>query len=464
MSPDLLRLSASELHRAYKRRDLSPVEVASAILDRAEALNEEFNAFCLIDRPTTLAMARASEARWHKGEAIGPGDGIPTTVKDVMLTKGWPTLRGSLTVDPNQAWDTDSPCVARLREQGAVFLGKTTTPEFGWKALDNSPLNGVTRNPWDPARTPGGSSGGAAVAAALGLGVWHTASDAGGSIRVPAAFCGVFGFKPTLGIVPLYPTNAFSGLSHHGPITRSVEDAVAMLRIMSQADPRDATAAPACARDFSAETRDDIAGLRIGYARTAPGVAVDPDIASLTDASVATLSELGGQIEDFVLDLSGAREMVEPIWSVGCALVLHETPAASHDKIDPGLRAYADAGRAVSATELRLAQIARETLAERLNLLHERFDVIVTPTVPILPFAIGHDVPPDGPYKSWLDWASFSYPFNLSQQPAASIPCGLTPAGLPAAFQVVGPRFGDQTVLRVACAYERAAGFIPLPR
>lgn len=466
MRDDSCALTASELNRAYRDRLLSPVEVASAVLERIDALNGQVNAFCLVDADTTLAMARASEARWLKGKPLGPGDGVPTTVKDLMLTKGWPTLRGSRTIDANQSWDTDTACVARLREQGAVFVGKTTTPEFGWKAVNDSPLKGVTRNPWNLELTPGGSSGGAAVAAALGLGVWHTASDAAGSIRIPAAFCGVFGFKPTHGVVPICPTSAFSDLGHHGPITRTVEDAVAMLAIMSRTDMRDATAAPACARDFASGLSGDIAGMRIGYACEAPGIAVDPAILALTDQALATFEELGGHVEAIALDLEGARDIIETLWSVGCALLLEGVPADRLRLIDPVLRAYAEKGQTVAAVQLRAAQIAREALAARLNRLHERFDIIVTPTTTIEPFAAWHEVPPNGPYRSWLDWAAFSYPLNLSRQPAASVPCGLTPAKLPAGIQIIGPRFGDLAVLRVARAYESTRtqrSFMPCP-
>lgn len=459
---DPCRMTAAQLAAAYRSRTLSPVEVAQAMLDRIAQLDAAIGAFCLLDPETTLVMAAASEARWRRGEPLGPGDGVPTTVKDAMLTRGWPTLKGSRTVARDQPWEADTACVARLREQGAVFLGKTSLPEFGWKAVGDSPLTGIARNPWDQSKTPGGSSGGAAAAAALGLGVWHTASDAAGSIRIPAGFCGVFGFKPTYGMVPLYPTSAFAGLGHHGPITRTVADAAAMLTVMSAADWRDATAAPDCARNFAQGWAGDIAGMRIGYARETAGVAVDDDIVSLIDAAMARLEELGAHVEAFTLDLAPARDIIEILWRVGCALTVEQVAPECRELVDPGLLAYAELGRSIAATELRGAQLEREALATRLNRLHERFDLIVTPTTPLVAFEAGCDVPPDSGYRSWLDWAPFSYPFNLTQQPAASVPCGLVPSGLPAAFQIVGPRHGDLAVLRAAHAYEStcAGGFL----
>ena len=239
MSEDLLSLSAAELIERYRSKRASPVEVTQAALDRIDRLNPIYNAFVLVDAERALKDARASEARWARGAPAGLVDGVPATVKDLIVTEGWPTRRGSLTIDPNQPWTEDGPPVARLREQGAVFLGKTTTPEFGWKGVTDSPLTGTTVNPWDTRLTPGGSSGGAAVAAALGFGVLHVATDGGGSIRIPAGFCGLFGFKPTFGVVPVHPHSGAWTLWHQGPIARTVGDAELMLQVIAGSDPRD---------------------------------------------------------------------------------------------------------------------------------------------------------------------------------------------------------------------------------
>ncbi|MBT4038829.1 MAG: amidase, partial [Rhodospirillales bacterium] len=198
-STDLAMLSATELTRLYASKEISPVDVAKACLGRISAHDHAVNAFCLVDEETTLKSATESESRWARGEPCGQVDGIPTTIKDLQLTKGWPTLRGSKSTNPDGPWDEDSPAVARLKENGAVLLGKTTTPEFGWKGVTDNPLTGITRNPWNTGRTPGGSSGGAAVAAALGMGALHIGTDGGGSIRIPASFTGIFGHKPSFG-------------------------------------------------------------------------------------------------------------------------------------------------------------------------------------------------------------------------------------------------------------------------
>jgi aspartyl-tRNA(Asn)/glutamyl-tRNA(Gln) amidotransferase subunit A len=332
---EIASLSATELTAAYRRRTISPVEVARRLLDRIDRFEPEAKAFAWVHADTTMALARQSEQRWLGNCPLGPGDGIPTTVKDLMDVEGWPTLRGSRTSDPGVVAEADSPCVARLREAGVVFLGKTTVPEYGWKALNDSPLHGTTANPWDGERTAGGSSGGAAVAAVHGLGPWHTASDAAGSIRVPAAFCGVFGFKPTFGIVPLFPPSAFSGLGHHGPITRNVRDAAAMLTIMARPDSRDASAMPLTGIDFAKRLDQGIEGMRIGYVRSFPNFEIDPEIVTKLDAAVETLGKLGAIVEETVLDLSGARELIEVLWAVGCATLVEGIPEKKRDLLDP---------------------------------------------------------------------------------------------------------------------------------
>ena len=222
MHSDVCSLSATDLVDEYRARRLSPIDVTGAVLKRIERLNETYNAFCVIDADRALDQARASEDRWSRGEPAGLVDGVPISVKDLILAKGWPTLRGSRTIDPDQEWDEDGPPVARMREHGAIILGKTTTPEFGWKGVTDSPLTGITVNPWNPDLTPGGSSGGAAAAAALGMGALHIATDGGGSIRMPAAFCGLFGHKPTFGMVPAHPHSPSGTLWHQGPIVGDV--------------------------------------------------------------------------------------------------------------------------------------------------------------------------------------------------------------------------------------------------
>ncbi len=265
MSDDLAFLPATELIAAYRDKRVSPVEATAAALERIDAFNDRLNAFCLTDRDGAIEAARRSEARWARGEPAGLVDGVPVSVKDLVLTRGWPTLRGSRTVDPNQAWDEDAPAVARLREHGAVLLGKTATCEFGWKGVTDSPLTGVTRNPWNPERTPGGSSGGSAAAVAAGMGPLAIGTDGGGSVRIPCGFCGLVGLKPSFGRVPIYPPSVFGTLSHLGPMARTVPDAALMLSAMARPDARDWLALPAEVRDWRDALDGGVEGLSIAF-------------------------------------------------------------------------------------------------------------------------------------------------------------------------------------------------------
>src|SRR5262245_45535667 len=269
---DAAYASAVSLLDLYRKRALSPVEVTRLLLDRLDALQPRLNAFCIIDRDGALAAARESERRWRRGEPARRLDGVPVTIKDLMLMRGFPTLRGSRLIDPNQDWSEDAPATARLREAGAVILGKTTTPEFGWKALGDSPLTGITRNPWDLSRTPGGSSAGAAAACAAGIGPLHLGSDGAGSIRIPCAFSGVFGLKPSFGRVPAYPLSPMGLLAHIGPIARTVADAALMLNVLAGSDYRDPYALPPERKDLSEGLVGGVRGWRIAY-RPTPGYA-----------------------------------------------------------------------------------------------------------------------------------------------------------------------------------------------
>ena len=259
---DLTQCTATELLAMYADGSASPVEATRAVLDRIEAVNPTINAFAHLAPDEAMAAAAASEIRWQRKEPVGPLDGVPTTIKDLVLTKGWPTLRGSRTVDPDQPWDVDAPATARLREAGAILLGKTTTPEFGCKGETNSDLTGLTRNPWDPSKTPGGSSGGTAAAVAAGLGPLSVGTDGAGSVRIPAAFCGNVGLKPSFGRVPAYPLSPFGTVSHLGPHTMSVADAALMLNVLQQPDARDWTSLPPT-------DVDNLAGLDDGVDRAA---------------------------------------------------------------------------------------------------------------------------------------------------------------------------------------------------
>lgn len=450
-------MRAVDMVAAFRDRTLSPVETTRAALDRIRQLDPAVNAFCLVDEQRAQDAAVAAERRWTAGKPCGLLDGVPVAVKDLLLTRGWPTLRGSLAIDPHQDWGEDSPSVARLRAHGAVIVGKTTTPELGWKGVTDSPRAGVTGNPWDPARTAGGSSGGSATAVALEMAALAVGTDGGGSVRIPAAFSGVFGLKPTYGLIPLYPASPFGTLSHVGPMTRSAEDAALMMDVLTGFDSRDWSALPTPHVSHRAGLHAGVEGLRVAFSPTLGYVDVDPEIAALVRAAVDVLAGLGAVVREVDPGFDDPVEAFNVLWYAGAAAAVDSLPPTASDGLDPGLRDIAEQGRSMTARQYIEASAARVALGIRLGRFHETYDLLVTPTLPLVAFAAGLEVPPGWPSPRWTSWTPFTYPFNLTQQPAASVPCGLTGDGLPVGLQVIGPRHADALVLRACQAYEAAA-------
>ena len=456
---DLADLSATALLDAFRAKTVSPVEATKAALERIARLDDAVNAFCLVDAEPALAEARKSEDRWQSGSPIGVLDGVPTSIKDLLLTRGWPTLRGSRLTDPDQAWDEDAPTVARLREAGAVLIGKTTSPEFGWKGVTDNPLTGNTGNAWNETKTSGGSSGGSASAVALGMGALSVGTDGGGSVRIPAAFSGIVGLKPTYGAIPIYPTSPFGTLSHAGPMTRTVEDAALMMDVLTEFDSRDWSAMKPPSQSFTSGLHDSIAGLRIAYSRDLGYAAVDPDVAASVDAAVQVLASLGAIVEEVDPGFDDPREAYHVLWFAGAGKVIESYDRARWNELDPALLEVATIGRGTSAMDYLAANQVRADLGLKMGAFHEKYDLLVTPTLPIGAFDVGQEVPTGSGMTRWTEWTPFTYPFNLTQQPAISVPCGLTADGLPIGLQLVGPRHSDALVLRAAAAYENAVPF-----
>lgn len=451
---DLCLATGTELTGAYARGVVSPVDATRACLGRSEAINPVLNAFAVIDHQGALAAAIKSEARWAAGQALSPIDGVPVTIKDIVHCHGLNVRYGSQTTTDVSALP-DSPVVERMRAAGAVILGLTATPEFGWKAVTDSARHGVTRNPWNPEMTPGGSSGGAAVAAAMGAGVLHLGTDGGGSIRIPASFCGIVGLKPSFGRVPAYPASAFGTVAHIGPMARTVSDLALMLNAMSGRDLRDWTQGPAATPPVILRPLR-WAGVRIGHWARPPVGKVDPEVDALIRAALSELERAGAIVELLDLpDQDDLPEMFRRHWFVGAANRFDAVAEADRHLLDPGFVATAERGLSYSAVARMQAEVARTRYGAQMDQLLARFDFILSPTVAIPPFAAGCDVPPGSGFESWIDWAGFSYPINLGQQPACSVPCGLTRGGLPAGLQIIGPRGADEAVLSAALTYEQ---------
>lgn len=449
--------TAGELVELYRARQASPVEVVDACLAQIAKLGAAHNAFVLVDAEGARCAARASETRWQRGAPAGALDGVPVTIKDLILTRGWPTLRGSRAIEPAGPWNDDAPVTARLREANAIILGKTTTPEMGWKAVTDSPLIGVARNPWDPSRTPGGSSGGAGIAAATGMGALHVGTDGGGSIRVPASFCGIFGLKPSFGRVPAWPLSPTGTVSHLGPMTRSVADAATMMNVITRPDARDWHSLPYDPVDYRDGLDAGVAGMRVGWSPRLGRFDVDDEIAAITGAAVQAFVDAGARVDAVDPPLPDVHAIFKMHWWIGCHNAVRGMSDEQRALLDPGLARIAENAKAITLDDYLDAVAARGRLGAAMREFHTRYDLLVTPSVAVAPFDAGRLAPETmGDVGSdWTRWASFSYPFNLTQQPAASVPCGFTKAGLPVGLQIVGPMHDDRRVLRAARAFEK---------
>ena len=448
-------LSATDLLAAYRAGELSPVEATRDALTRIERLDGRVNAFCLVDPERALADARASEERWRRGEPCGSLDGVPMSIKDIFLTAGWPTRRGSRTT-PTEAGTVDGPPVARSREHGAVLLGKVTTPELAWKGVTDSPLTGVTTNPWDPTRTAGGSSGGSVAAVGLGMGALSLGTDAGGSVRIPAAFTNTSTIKSTYGRVPHYPGSPFGTLAHAGPHARTAADTALLLDVISGPDARDPWALGPVARSCVDALGDGVAGLRIAASPTLGFVdTVEPGVAAAFEAAVEVFRGLGAHVEEADPGFPDPVDAFEVLWFAAAAKAIDHLGPEQRAMMDPALVEVAEEGARFSAVDFLTAMAVRNDLGTLMGAFHSRYDLLLTPTTPITAFEGGVEVPSGWPSKRWTSWTPFTYPFNMTQQPAASVGCGFA-EGLPVGLQIVGPRHADAAVLAAAHAYQQA--------
>jgi aspartyl-tRNA(Asn)/glutamyl-tRNA(Gln) amidotransferase subunit A len=450
--------TALDLATRIRQKKVSPVEVMDAVLSRIEAANPRLNAFCLLAADQARAAARSAEVAVMKGEPLGPLHGVPFSVKDLLFTRGHRTTSGSrLFADlvPEQ----DALAVGRLKEAGAIVLGKTTTSELGHKAVTESPIFGVTHNPWDLTRTPGGSSGGAAAAVASGCGPIGLGTDGGGSVRIPASFCGLVGFKASYGRVPEYP--GFPGwdhVSHTGPITRSVRDAALVLDVIAGGDDRDRISLPKSPGSYLEACDRDVRGLHVAWSADLGYARVDPVVEALCENAAAEFESLGCHVEV----VNPGWESLEEPFSTMIAAQFHaawaEKIGEDESLVDPTLAKFVARGAGVTAHDYVRARQRVEAFWLEVLAFLERFDLLVTPTVAVPPFAADAKPPRDiaGERVSVLGWMPFTYPFNLTGQPAASVPAGWTAENLPIGVQIVGHRHADATVLAACAAYEAA--------
>ncbi len=453
--------SAVELAQRVAAGSISPVALTELALSIAETAESSVNAYVSFRREKALRTATALEREARDGTLRSNLHGVPIAVKDNMHLAGEQTLKGSRTSSTEPASDS-APVVDRLMRAGMIAIGKTTTPEFGWKGTGISPLTGVTRNPWNTSRTSGGSSAGSGVTVGTGAVPVALGSDAGGSIRIPASFCGVVGLKPTLGAIPVWPGTVNETLSHIGPLTRSVADARAVLHLTRGADPRDPQSAyPTPLRDQPGRR------LRVGFVMSPFGIAPDASVGPTLDAAFTALRRAGiAEVEDVELSMEVPRTIFETLWVSGRGLGFAELIRRHGDIMDPGLARLLPLAERYTLKDYYQALDARRAFSARVFAMYEQLDLLVTPTMPGSPFAAEAEMPDGGEADAplpWITWTPYTYPFNITGQPAIAIPCGYDAEAMPVGLQIIGPWGHDQRVLDYAQLCETTlAAVVPM--
>lgn len=455
---ELCTLSAVELAAAVRTKKVSPVESTQAVLDRIARLNPKLNAYCTVTADAALQSARELEASILRGDDVGPLAGVPVSIKDLLFVKGTRSTFGSKQFE-NQIAPLDAPVVERLRRAGAMIVGITNSPEFGWKGVTDNRVFGITRNPWNLELTPGGSSGGASSAVAAGLGPIGIGTDGGGSLRIPGAFTELVGYKASWGRVPNYPGSGVDSLRHTGPLTRTVADAALALDVIAGPDERDPNSLPMddSTGGYAATLDQGVRGLRVAYSPTLGYAWVDPEIAAVCADAARHFAASGAKVEEIEIDWGNCYDVWGVFFYGGIAARVAHLPAEQLALLDPGLQPIIERGKKLSAVDYVNALVARNLFWQKVRPTFEKYDLLLTPTLSVPPFAVGHNRPdlPAGPDGAELRWSPFTYPFNLTGQPAVSVPCGRTKADLPVGLQIVGRRFADATVLRAARAWEQ---------
>jgi len=452
-SQELHQLPASALGAAYRSGALSPVEVTQAVLERIERWEPQLQATYLLRPEAALAQARASEARWRSGTALGPLDGVPATIKENIATQGDPLPLGTAATALVPA-AADAPPAARLREAGAVIVSKTTMPDFGMLSSGLSSFHALTRNPWDLDKGPGGSSAGAGAAAAAGYGPLHLGTDIGGSLRLPAGWCGIFSLKPSLGRVPIDPPTMGRAA---GPMTRSVADSALLMQVLSRPDARDTMSLPPqdIAWDGFDAGVEKLRGLRIGLLMDAGcGLPVETEVREAVERAALLLERAGAIVEPMAPFMTQAMlDGMDRFWRMRSHVDMSGLPAERRARVLPYIQAWADSAAGMDGAELYLAYHQFHLTRVATVRACAAYDYVVSPTAPMPAFDAALPSPTNDPLHP-LEHIGFTVPFNMSEQPAASINCGYTRAGLPVGLQIAGPRFDDLGVLQVARAFE----------
>ncbi len=453
-------VSAKEIRDRIIGKGLSATEVMSETLSRMEELEPTLNAFVTPMPERAMEAAREADRLLAEGGELGPLHGVPISVKDLINVGGVRTTFGSRTMVDNVVGD-DAPAVERARAAGACVIGKTTTTEFGCKAGGgDSPLSGVTRNAWDPSRTTGGSSAGAATSVAAGVTPFALGTDGGGSIRIPASLCGVFGIKAQYGRVPVFPTSATPTLGHVGPISRTVRDAALLLGVISGFDARDPASVSEPVPDFLAACEMPVEGMRVAWSPTLGYARPTPEVLEIAEEAVRAIEDLGLSVDLVEEVIDDPVELWNAEFFAGAGTKLKDALRNSRELLDPAVADVLEGALEVTVTDYYGKVFARYALREEVRRFFERYDLLLTPTLPVPAFRAGVNVPPELPDRNVVSWVYYTYPFNLTGNPAASIPCGFTTDGLPVGLQVVAGTNREADVLRLSAAFESARPWV----
>jgi aspartyl-tRNA(Asn)/glutamyl-tRNA(Gln) amidotransferase subunit A len=452
--------SALELRELIRKKAVSPVEVTEKALSQLALVEPSINAFTQIAEELAMAAARDSEAKVMAGETDGLLLGVPVTVKDLIAVKDVRLTFGSRVMAENVA-TVDAPSVERIRTHGGIILGKTTTPEFGAKGVGDSPLTGITRNPWDLSRTPGGSSAGAAASVAAGVTPFAVGTDAAGSIRIPSAFTGLFGIKAQFGRVPIYPVAGTPTLAHVGPLSRTVRDSALLLQVMAGYDGRDAFSIPEQPADYVAACDLGIEGLKIAWSPTLGYGRPEPEVFRLVESAVEKLESLGAEVELVEEVMKDPIELVMAEYFASANARLGGYLDSARELLDPDLVRSLEAARKLDIGDYYRRVFDRYSLRQTLYDLFQRYDLIATPTLPVTAFEAGQSTPTGREHGgNVFAWLTYTYPFNLTGHPAASVPCGFGANGMPVGLQLVARPYREVDVFRAAAGLEQAIPWV----
>lgn len=461
MSAEFDTMSAMEMRRRVASRDISPVDLTKRALAKAEATQSTLNAFYLLMPEEAIAAAKAAEDAVMKGDPLGAIHGIPFSAKDLMAVKGVGYASGSVTMKSNVA-TVDAPAVERAKAAGGILIGKTTTSEFGCKPVGDSPLTGITRHPWNFDKTPGGSSAGAAASVAAGITPFALGTDGGGSVRIPAAFTGLAGIKGQFGRVPVWPTSATPTLAHVGPLARSVEDASLLFSVIAGFDRRDPFSVAGPVPDVLGAALFPVAGLRIAYSPTLGYARPDPEVVKLTDRAAQMFESMGCHVEriETVFETDPADLWTAEFYA-GVGIRLRSFMENQRNLLDPAVADVLEPALSQDMRDYYTTVFARYALREKMREFFQRFDLLISPVLPVTSLDAGKNIPDALHDRNLVSWVYYTYPFNLTGQPAASVCAGIAPDGMPVGLQIIGRSHREDDVVSAAAAFERthAAGY-----